>query len=526
MAEERPNILFVFTDQQRFDAIGALGSPLLKTPRLDEWVGSGVTFTRAYTPCPVCVPARCSLVTGRPAHETGVVDNGDMPFSETTFMERLSEAGYQTHGVGKMHFDPDYKAPWGFQSRDISEEGKSDTDYKNFLKEAGYDHVDAPLGLRGENYYIPQPSQVPPELHETHWVADRSIDFLNNRNAEKPFFLWASFIKPHPPFENPNPWYNLYRAREMEEPFIPENSDDLVCLWNKIQNRYKYREGAYDRQLMRTIRAAYYGCISFVDYQIGRILETLGDDRDNTIIVFSSDHGELLGDYGCVGKRCMLDPAVRIPLIVVDPRRTDVAGTTCEKPVSLLDLFPTFLKAAGDEDYRVHEDGDDLLDIADGVASREYTFSQFSDAAYGLYMVTDGQWKYIYSAPDEKEWLFSLTAEEREATNLADAENAAAVKERLRQALVSRYQAVNYSRAIDGDDWKLYGKTTLPDDSEYGLLQQDPDNLQDRINQLGPEYARDVTLSNEDCYRIMFDHSNPQAPPMPLRPLEKIDQKP
>ncbi|WOO42722.1 sulfatase family protein [Rubellicoccus peritrichatus] len=525
MVEERPNILFVFTDQQRFDAIGALGSSLLKTPHLDEWVQSGVTFTRAYTPCPVCVPARCSLVTGRPAHETGVVDNASMPFSEQTFMARLSDAGYQTHGVGKMHFDPDYRSMWGFESRDISEEGKPDTDYMEFLRDAGYSHVDSPMGLRGEYYYIPQPSQLPQELHETHWVADRSIDFLNRRDRERPFFLWTSFIKPHPPFENPNPWYNLYRAREMEEPFIPENSHELTCLWNDIQNRYKYRDGDYDRQLMRTIRAAYFACISFVDYQIGRILETLGDDRDNTIIVFSSDHGELLGDYGCVGKRCMLDPAVRIPMIVVDPRKKESAGTLCDKPVSLLDVFPTFLKAAGLEDYRVHEDGDDLLDIADGIVPRSYTFSQFSDAAYGLYMVTDGEWKYIYSAPDEKEWLFSLNSEEREATNMADSDAAESVKERLRDALISRFQAVGYSTAVDGDKWRIYGKTVLADDPDYGLLQQDMPFLQNRIDELGPDYARNVTLSDEDSYRILCDHSNPQVPPMPVRSLDKIEQK-
>jgi arylsulfatase A-like enzyme len=189
-----PNILLLFTDQQRFDTIAALGNELIRTPALDRLVREGTAFTRAYTPSPVCVSARCSLVTGLAPHVTGCVDNMRMPEDRPSFMERLREAGYQTHGIGKMHFSPDPRRLWGFEARDVSEELSSpDDDYRRFVIENGFDHVEDVHGVRSEYYYLPQPSQLPARLHNTTWVADRALDFLKRRDRGRPFFLWASF---------------------------------------------------------------------------------------------------------------------------------------------------------------------------------------------------------------------------------------------------------------------------------------------------------------------------------------------
>jgi arylsulfatase A-like enzyme len=197
---KRPNILLLFTDQQRADTIAALGNPIIRTPTMDGLCREGVAFTRCYTPSPVCVSARCSMVTGLPPHRTACVDNGTpQPPDAVSFMERLAAAGYQTHGVGKMHFVPDYGRMWGFESRDFSEEMAADG-YVAMLRKHGFSHVDEPHGVRSEMYYVPQPSQLPAELHNTAWVADRAVEFLRRRDGRRPFFLWASFIKPHPPF--------------------------------------------------------------------------------------------------------------------------------------------------------------------------------------------------------------------------------------------------------------------------------------------------------------------------------------
>jgi len=243
-----------------------------------------------------------------------------MPQERTSLMEILQDAGYQTHGAGKMHFSPDSHKLWGFDARDYSEEGgmRRNDDYHIFLRENGFDHIIDPQGMRSEWYYIPQPPQLPERLHHTQWATDRSLDFLQERDRSRPFFLWTSFIKPHPPFESPVPWCRLYKPAEMPLPYLPPDYEELLTYWNHKQNRYKYRDQGFDLNLIRLMRAQYYAAISYIDYNIGRLLTYLRetDELDNTLVIFTADHGELLGDYGSFGKRSMLDPAARIPLVV------------------------------------------------------------------------------------------------------------------------------------------------------------------------------------------------------------------
>jgi arylsulfatase A-like enzyme len=471
MKRTQPNILLLFTDQQRADTIAALGNRIIRTPALDRLAREGTAFTRCYTPSPVCVSARCALVTGLPPHVTGCVDNQPMPQDRPSLMERLRELGYQTRGVGKMHFTPDARRLWGFESRDVSEEMPPDTDdYRQFLNAHGFQHVDEPHGVRSEFYYIPQPSQLPARLHNTTWVADRSIEFLKRRDRRRPFFLWSSFIKPHPPFESPTPWNKLYRCAEMPAPFRPDGFERLLNYWNHHQNRYKYRDGGYDRQLHRTIRAAYYGCISFIDFQIGRILDALGAQADNTLIVFTSDHGELLGDYGSFGKRCMLDAAAKVPLLVRWPKAFR-AGAQCAAPATLLDLWPTFLGAAGANEPQVCADGVDLRRLAKHPGLREDVISQFQDGRHGLYMIADRRWKYIYCTPDQREWLLDLQRDPCE-TKLVRSPHLA----RLRTRLLQRLQR---------NGWERFPKMKVPADPDAGLLFQDPRGQRERIAALG-----------------------------------------
>jgi len=162
---KQPNILFLMTDQQRFDTIGALGNPMIQTPGLDRIVREGTSFTSAYCPSPVCVASRCSFLLGQWVHETECTSNSAMPQDRVSVMELLNEAGYQTHGIGKMHFTPQGRKMWGFETRDYSEEGPGPDDFTASLVENGYDHVVAPHGERSEYYYIPHNS---PHLYTTH----------------------------------------------------------------------------------------------------------------------------------------------------------------------------------------------------------------------------------------------------------------------------------------------------------------------------------------------------------------------
>lgn len=465
---KQPNILLLFTDQQRFDTIAALGNPIIRTPALDSLVREGVAFTSAYTPSPVCVAARCSLVLGQWPHQTGCTANNAMPQERVSLMERLREAGYQTHGTGKMHFTPDSRKLWGYESRDYSEECTRDDDFYGFLRQNGYDHIMDPQGVRSEYYYLPQPSQLPARLHNTTWVADRSLEFLSNRDTGRPFFLWTSFIKPHPPFESPVPWNRLYKPTQMPMPFLPDGYQDLLTYWNRYQNRYKWRDRGMDLQLLRTMRAAYYAAISFVDYNVGRILGYLRQtgELDETMVIFTTDHGEMLGDFGSYGKRSMFDAAARIPLLVRYPEAF-AQGEQCERLASLVDVLPTCLSAAG---VQSPEDcvGEDLRKVAEG-KTRDAVMIQYSEAQTGLYGLVGESWKYVYSAADGREWLYRRG--EPESRDWASEQPE--VTATMRAVLVERLRADGYEQPVEGDGWRAYPRTEVPSDPDSQLLYQE-----------------------------------------------------
>ncbi len=489
----QPNILFIMTDQQRSDTIAALGNPQIRTPTLDSLVEDGIAFANCYTPAPVCVAARSAAITGLPPHLNGCTSNNASPLGLRSIMQVLQAAGYRSHGIAKMHFNPQAEALWGFDSRDISEEGARDpgrrNDFHEYLSRNGFDHVLEPQGLRSEMYYIPQPSQLPARHHHSAWVADRAIDFLAERDRHQPFFLWASFIKPHPPFEAPTPWNKLYRAADMLPPRRPPGFESLLTYWNHYQNRYKYRDKGYDEMLFRAMKAMYYACISFIDFNVGRILEALGDEIDDTLIVYTADHGEMLGDYGSVGKRSMLNPAVKVPLIVRAPTRS-MAGQVLDAPVSLLDIFPTFARAAGADLPPPSPEGADLLAIAAGEVERDAAYSQYSEGAAGLYMIASRDLKYIYSAADRQEWLFDLRIDPDETVNWAGNPRYAERLCALRSRLIARFEADGYDSAVTDGEWREYEPPTFPDPArDDGLLFQDPPNLPELLRALGPAYA-------------------------------------
>ncbi len=488
-----PNILFIMTDQQRSDTIAALGNRAIRTPTLDSLVEQGIAFSNCYTPSPVCVAARSATITGLPPHLNGCASNNESPLSRRSIMQVLQSAGYQTHGIAKMHFNPQVDALWGFDSRDISEEGArqphSRNDFHRYLSENGYEHVLEPQGIRSELYYIPQPSQLPARHHHTTWVADRALEFLARRDRQRPFFLWTSFIKPHPPFEAPTPWNKLYRAADMLPPRRPEGFEQLLSYWNHHQNRYKYRDKGYDEMLFRAMKAMYYACISFIDFNLGRILAALDADIDNTLIVYTSDHGEMLGDYGSVGKRTMLDPAAKVPLILRPPGAVQ-GSQLIDTPASLLDIFPTFAAAAGADVSPPSAEGEDLLALAAGDSPRQAVYSQYSEGETGLYMLAEREFKYIYSAADRKEWLFDLRVDPGETKNFAGNPRYDARLAELRNQIIQRFENDGYDRAVKNGAWRDYEAPVFPDPAgDDGLLFQDPPQLPDLLRQLGPGYA-------------------------------------
>jgi len=480
----KPNILFFFTDMQRFDTIHALGNSVIRTPNLDRLVNEGTAFSAAYSPSPVCVPARCSMHYGRYPARTGVADNVAMPPDQgDSLPAALHTLGYHTASIGKCHFAPDKLARRGFDSRLIQEECCSDPDvddYCRFLAERGAS-CDEPQGTRGEMYYIPQVSLHPAEEHPTQWIGDRTLDFLyERRGKEEPWFLFSSFIHPHPPFAPPKPWHKLYRSPSMPLPEVPADAESLLSWVNRVQNRYKYRDQGIDNQLVRNIKAYYYATISFVDYQIGRVLDELerNGELDDTLILFASDHGEYLGDYNCFGKRGMHDASARIPLLARNPERFQ-PGARCETAVSLVDIFPTLVRAAGSDTTKFDLDGEDLVLIARGESKRKTVFSQFSTGPTAIYMAVDAELKYVWSGADNREFLFDRVRDPHETRNRAGLAAYAEGKAALKQSLLEFLKKTGVESAYTEENGRLDWRKQPPFDAAYlrdpdaGLLFQD-----------------------------------------------------
>jgi arylsulfatase len=502
----RPNILHIFVDQMRFDSIRALGNNAVMTPNLDRLVNGGCTFTNAFSPSPVCIPARCSMIYGQyPANSGCYENNYPMPLDDrASFMQMLSDAGYSTHGVGKCHFSPDPSALRGFQVRESQEElpeNIESDDYLRYLKKNGLERVIDPHGVRGAMYYIPQVSQIPQEYHPTRWVGDRSVDFISkNVRNNKPWYLFSSFIHPHPPFSPPSPWHALYDFDEVPLPDIPKDTRSLLGYVNYAQNRYKYRDQGEDLNLIRMARAYYYSCISFIDYQIGRMLDILDESGtiENTLIVFTADHGEYLGDYGCFGKRGMHDVSSRIPMIVYQPWVFE-KNTRVDTVVNLVDLAPTFCMAAGcpfDKASTHDFDGIPLQLTAGGDSSRDFVFSQlaftrYADGTYGgeyfmeqteispeeraessTYMIVSKDFKYYYSATDGKEFLFDRIRDPKETRNRANTPNYKDTTKKLRNLLIEHLVENGETEGIINGVWKEYPGKKVPDNPDEGLLVQ------------------------------------------------------
>ncbi|MHC4873678.1 MAG: sulfatase family protein, partial [Planctomycetota bacterium] len=302
------------------------------------------------------------------------------------------------------------------------------------------------------------------EAHPSQWIGDKSIEFIEKASSEgKPWFLMSSYIHPHPPFTPPKPWHKLYRSPDMPLPHVPENAEELYTWINLKQNRYKYRDRGIDKNLMRNIKAFYYATISFVDFQVGRIIKVLEEkgELDNTLILFTSDHGEYLGDYNCFGKRSMHD--------------------ACNVPVNLVDVLPTLANAARADISDIDLDGCDMAELASGGIKREYVYSQFSEGASAIYMIVSKEWKYFYSAGDNREYFFDRNKHPQESHNLAEEESAKAEKEKIKQNLLGylkENKVIDAWIECDGVlDWKEYEHfdESYLDDPDANLLVQDYD---------------------------------------------------
>lgn len=492
---QRKNLLLIITDQQRADTIARAGNAYIQTPNLDRLCETGTLYSNAYSEMPECCPARAVMFSGQWGHRTGNMGNGFANPLSSTFVHALNDEGYQTTCIGKMHAIPRDNT-WGFQDVYRSEEmGHPDLDdYNRYVRDLGFDWVYETMGVRHEYYYIPQVSQLPDRLHQTTWVGDQTVDAINRLSVkDKPWFITASFVKPHPPFDPTTPYLNLYDPEVLPPPVRNERDRDEIWPLQQAQNYAKWMEQPGDT-LTRLIKAAYYASISQIDVQIGRIVDELERHglREETVILFTSDHGEMLGDHYQWGKRSFYDGSARIPFIISCPGSLP-QGAVSDQLVGHRDIAPTLLDAANLLDERNVLDGHSLLRSSHDTP-REITFGELVTNPYGvipreeavnissIYMAATKKWKYIYSPNGGREALFNLEIDPNELVPLENDDSHAETKQTLRTALLEFFQREDYKGGLseDGQQLRQVPLSEVPTPRNRQYSSYDPYHLEAR----------------------------------------------
>ena len=430
----RPNILLLHTDQQRFDTIAALGNPHMHAPNMDRLVAMGTSFVNAYSANPVCMPARHDLMTGVSARHHGYYHNQHRPICDyrlETIPRLLTAADYQTIAVGKMHFHPE-REHHGFAHMHLMEEVptcRENDGYLEYLERVGHGDVRCQHGVRPLFYHTPQIARVPEIHHGSSWIATQTIDLIR-RDRDRPFFVFASWVGPHPPYYVPASYLDMYRDAslpapcsappgvERHAPISPENP------------------GLGDRRLQR-LREGYCGAVSLIDAHIGRILDTLEEtgQLENTIILLTADHGEMLGDRGAYQKHVPYEGSAHIPMIACGPGLAE--GVREVTPVTTWDAAATILEAAGVQLPEGHPlMGVSLRSEAAHDAERTIVFHHAEEGRRYLAAVGHGH-KLIHWFNGGEEELYDLTCDPWEQRNLVQRPASAEIAEHLRHACLA-----------------------------------------------------------------------------------------
>lgn len=464
---EHPNLLMIMADQWRGDCLGCDGHPVVKTPNLDRLAREGARFTHAYSSTPTCTPARAGLLTGLSPWNHGMLGYGRVSRQyPLTKPQALRDAGYYTLSIGKNHFTPQRNLH-GYHRVILDESGRAES--PDFLSDyRAWFHSQAPslnpdeTGI-GWNDYRAKPYVLPEHLHPTVWTADVATNFLKTYKRPEPFYLKVSFARPHSPYDPPPRFHRMY-----EEAAIPKAAVGNWAERNRERNNKSFEawRGDLGEAQARGSRAGYYGAVSHIDEQIGRILDMLErqGQLERTLILFFSDHGDMTGDHHLWRKSYAYEPSARVPMLMRWPEGLISArrGQVREEPVELRDILPTLLDAAGGSTQRPL-DGQSLLRcVAKNGSGWRESIDLEHDVCYDRSnhwsALTDGRWKYIFHARDGEEQLFDLRKDPAELHDLA---GDTAFESGLRQWRSRMIEQMN----VRGDAWVKGGKLALRPES-------------------------------------------------------------
>ena len=433
---EPKNLVFILSDEHQRDVAGCYGDPIAITPNINALAARGTRFTNAYTPCPICVPARAALATGRWVHQTGSWDNAAPYHGEaTTWHHRLRSNGHSVVSIGKLHF-------------------RATEDDNGFSEEILPLHVLDGIGdLIGMLREPPANRGTMPALAEsagpgnsTYNDYDRAIAAAacewisaHARPSDKPWALFVSFVRPHFPLTAPSEFYKLYPPERMAMPRLYDAAGHprhpAIAALKTVMN---YDDFFKDEQIVRRAVASYYALVSFLDHNIGQVIGAIEKAglSSSTRVIYTSDHGDNLGCRGLWGKSVMYEESAAIPMIAAGPGV--VAGRVVETPVSLIDCYRTVLEAVGcplspDDLARPSQS---LWSIAAGALPSRTVLSEYHAVASvtGTFMIRNGRWKFIYHVGYRPE-LFDLETDPGETTDLAERSEMASVLAECNAAL-------------------------------------------------------------------------------------------
>ncbi len=487
---DKPNVLFIMADQLRADCLGCAGHPVLKTPAIDALAARGTRFSRAYVQSPVCGGSRMSTYTGRYAFSHGAFGNNyALRVDEPTMGDVLRPLGYRTALVGKTHMTYDRKsftrlgldpesgpgalvAQCGFEpfERDDGLYPASlfdpDLAYNRYLWDQGYeaehpwaDIANAALGPDGEVLsgwlmrHAHLPARVAPEHSETAYMTDRAMTFIEDAGAE-PWCLHLSYIKPHWPYIAPAPWHDLYRDMDVPEANrAEEERADPNPIHAAFMDHAESREFSRD-ETRNNVIPTYLGLIAEIDHHVGRLMAFLEEQglADNTVVVFTSDHGDYLGDHWLGEKDLYHEEIVKVPLIIADPRSAadGARGRVVDAFAEAIDLAPTFVEMAGGEPEGHRLEGRSLTGQLAGDAGEPWRDCVFSDGCFGKkparvamgldptqtrsFMARTDRWKCIHFLAGPP-MLFDLQEDPQELHDLGRDPGYAAIRAEMKDRL-------------------------------------------------------------------------------------------
>jgi len=449
---DKPDILMIMPDQMRGDCLSILDHPAVKTPQLDQLAEEGALFRRAYTTVASCIAARHSLLTGLYPQTSGVVGFKAKPITVPTLPGLMTKAGYSTVLVGRNMHQAPASGSCGYSRSFLGSTYESNDDYDKFLRKSapqtgGIRKLVKDLGVT-YNYWESKPWPLDDKLHPTEWIVDRSRKVVAETDEKQPLFLTTSFYAPHPPLFPPKKYFDSY----LEKDLPPIAKGDWVN-WDALSTKGDSRRHRVllQGEALRYAQAGYFGLIEQMDSQIATLIRDFKARSRKAgrswIIVFMSDHGEMLGDHGFFRKCEPYEGASNVPFIISgSPELGFKSGLRVKKPVCLEDIMPTLLALAGTKSpSRI--DGENLLPVLRGQkeVAREWLHTEHApiySRAQAYHALTDGRYKYVWRPLSGAEQLFDLEKDPKELHDLSkDPASEATLmiwRERLVQRLAGR----------------------------------------------------------------------------------------